>query len=123
MTGKGWMGIVGAVGVSLALAAVVDAGGNPQGRRGHQGVAERVQQMKARLGLSDDQAKRIEAILNEASAQGQTDRAQIREHRAKVRDQIQGVLTEEQRAKAAELRNQRRSRRHRDRDQPPPPQS
>jgi Spy/CpxP family protein refolding chaperone len=121
MMGKAkWMSIVTALGVGLALAGRADAG-DPQGRRGHRSVAERVQQMRERLGLSDDQARRIEHILDQAAAQGETDRTRLREHRQQVRGQIQAVLTEEQKAKAAELRRERRPRRQHE-PTPPPPQ-
>jgi Spy/CpxP family protein refolding chaperone len=104
-TTRRWSSLAGALALTLGLAGGAMAG--PRGR-GPEAVKERVAKMKQRLDLSDEQAQKIEAILTEAHAQGEADRTQTRQHRREVRERIQAVLTEEQKAKAAEAQKARR---------------
>jgi Spy/CpxP family protein refolding chaperone len=102
-----------AAGVVLALAAsraTTLADGNPaKGDR----VQHRVERMKQQLNLTDDQARQIEQIFRDAQQQGQTDREAMRERHKKVHDQIQSVLTPEQREKMEQMRKEHRGgRRH-----------
>jgi periplasmic protein CpxP/Spy len=97
-----------ALGLGLAAGAAEDPG--DRGPKGAGSVKARVERMKESLGLSEDQAARIEAILTEAAGQGRVERSQARERRRQVHEQIQGVLTEEQRARAAERRAERRKK-------------
>jgi Spy/CpxP family protein refolding chaperone len=112
-----WLRLGAAFGLTLGMATVAAAG--PGGPKGPERAKARVEKMKERLGLSDEQAQKIEAILAEAIAQGETDRGQARERRQQVRDKIQAVLTDEQKAKAAEQRQELRQRRH---PRPAPPE-
>ncbi|HEX6737078.1 MAG TPA: hypothetical protein VF310_02285 [Vicinamibacteria bacterium] len=107
MITTGWWRVAGAVALTLGLAGGAVAG--PRGR-GPEAVKERVAKMKERLDLSDEQAQKIEAILTEARSQSEADRTQLRERRREVHEKIQAVLTEEQRAKAAEHRKEGRRR-------------
>jgi Spy/CpxP family protein refolding chaperone len=92
-------------GLALTVGAVeAGPGGGPRG--GPERMQMRVQKMKEALSLTDDQVTQIEAIFKEAAAQGQADRAQARERHRKIAEKIDAVLTEEQRAKHAELREQ-----------------
>ena len=95
-----------AAGVVLALAAsraTILADENPaKGDR----VQHRVERMKQQLNLTDDQARQIEQIFRDAQQQGQADREQMRERHKKVHDQIQSVLTPEQREKLEQMRKE-----------------
>lgn len=102
-----------AAGVVLALAAsraTTLADENPaKGDR----IQHRVERMKERLNLTDDQARQIEQIFREAHQQGQADREAMRERHKKIHDQIQSVLTPEQREKMEQMRKEHRGgRRH-----------
>jgi Spy/CpxP family protein refolding chaperone len=66
----------------------------------------RLQKMKEALALNDDQVTQIEAIFKEAAAQTETDRSLARERHRKTAERIDAILTEEQRAKHAQLREQ-----------------
>jgi len=103
-----WLSVAGTLILSLGLATTALAG--PGGRRpqGSEAVQARVEKMKEHLGLSDEQAQKIQAILTEARAQGEVDRTQARQRRREVHEKIQSVLTEEQKAKAAQQREERR---------------
>jgi Spy/CpxP family protein refolding chaperone len=103
-----WWNVAGALALTLGLATAAAAEPGRRGDGGPEGVKARVAKMKENLGLSDEQAQKIEAILDEARGQGRTERSQARQRRREVHEKIQAVLTEEQRAKAAELREGRR---------------
>ena len=88
-------------------------------------VKERVARMKADLALTDDQATRIEQILNDGAAKaevlrkaapaegasGDTQAAwdQMKQNHEQTRDKVRAVLTEEQRVKFDQLEKERRS--------------
>jgi Spy/CpxP family protein refolding chaperone len=76
-------------------------------------MQHRIERMKEQLNLTDDQARQIEQIFREAHQQGQADREAMRERHKKVHDQIQSVLTPEQREKFAQMKKEHRGgRRH-----------
>ena len=106
--GSKWLSVMGALTLALGMATAAVAG--PGGRRpqGPEAVKARVEKIKEHLELSDEQAQKIEAILNEARGQGEVDRSQMRQRRREVHEKIQSVLTEEQKAKAARQREERR---------------
>jgi Spy/CpxP family protein refolding chaperone len=99
-------------GAVLALAASrtpVLADQNPaQGDR----IQHRVERMKERLGLTDDQAKQVEQIFRDASQQGKADQEAMRERHKKVHDQIQSILTPEQRDKLEQMKKEHGGYRH-----------
>ena len=105
---KLWM----VAGLALTVGALeARAGGEPKG--GGDRRQMRLEKMKEALSLTDDQVTQIEAIFKEAAAQVQTDRSLARERHRQVAAKIDAVLTEEQRAKHAELREQfRKNHRH-----------
>jgi Spy/CpxP family protein refolding chaperone len=75
----------------------------------------RLEKMKQALSLTDEQVTQIEAIFKEAAAQAQNDRSLARERHRQVAAKIDAVLTEEQRAKHAEMREQFRKNHRRGR--------
>ena len=96
-------------------------------------VKERVAKMKADLALTDDQATRIEQIMNEGAAKAEALRKsapsegtagaaaegtagdnqqawdQLRRNHEETKDKVRAVLTEEQRTKFDQLEKERRS--------------
>jgi Spy/CpxP family protein refolding chaperone len=125
-----------AAALSAGLAGVAVASPDGCGRgRGRMGGAERIQQrverMRSDLGLSDEQARRIEQILTESASNGRgrwTDdrgerngdfgaqdgdrdarREEMRQQRRQTMERINSVLTPEQRDRWAQLREQRKS--------------
>jgi hypothetical protein len=122
-----------AAALSAGLAGVAVAGPDGHGRgRGPMGaerIQQRVERMRADLGLSDEQARRVEQILTESAgnaggrwtddrgernADGQDAdrdgrREQMRQQRRQTMDRINAVLTPEQRDRWAQLREQRKS--------------
>jgi hypothetical protein len=120
---------------SLAVAAafVVGFAGASLAGEGHKGamsperVKERVARMKADLALTDDQAARIEQILNESTAQAEAIRKtqpaegaskaesqaswdQLRQNHKQAKENVRAVLTEEQRVKWDQLEKERHTR-------------
>lgn len=71
-----------------------------RGMRGPGGPGARLERMADMLELTDDQKSRLREIIARARE----------EHRAEMQGKIDGVLTAEQKAKAEELREQRRER-------------
>ena len=73
------------------------------------------ERMKENLGLSDDQTAQIQSILKEAKTARAAEREvwlkEKKEKRAEVQEQINAVLTDEQRAKHEELMKDRQNRR------------
>lgn len=121
-----------AAALSAGLAGVAVAGpdgyGRGRGPMGPERIQQRVERMRADLGLSDEQARRIEQILTDSAANGPgrwTDdrqrngdgqdadrdarREEMRQQRQQTMDRINAVLTPEQRDRWARLREQRKS--------------
>jgi Spy/CpxP family protein refolding chaperone len=102
-----------AAGAVLALAATRAATLADETPAKGDRILHRVERMKERLNLSDDQARQIEQIFREAHQQGQGDREAMRERHKKIHDQIQSVLTPEQREKMEQMKKEHRGgRRH-----------
>lgn len=85
-------------------------------------IQHRVEMMKERLNLTDDQARQIEQIFRDAYQQGQAerqngqvDREAMRARHQKIHEQIQSILTPEQREKLEQMKKEHRGRRHWDR--------
>ncbi|MBU58672.1 MAG: hypothetical protein CL543_07305 [Alcanivorax sp.] len=83
-------------GATLAGTAAAEPPRGPQPER-------MVEHMSRQLDLTDDQRARLETIFEE---QGE----KMRDLRDETRQRIDGVLTEEQRAKAEQLREQRQEK-------------
>jgi hypothetical protein len=96
------LAVIGVVAV-MAVAVVVAEEPNAS-------VRQRVERMRQGLGLSDEQATKIEAILNDAVKQREALRAEGvaatprgTAMRQQVRNQINALLTPEQRVKRDEI--------------------
>ena len=105
-------------------------GSPPPGAQGgtqpgpHGSPADRVQTqvgaLRSRIGLTDDQASKVQEILSESAREAQADRAaggtpdpaKGRERMRRNDEKIEAVLTEEQKGKYAQFKEQRRQRVH-----------
>lgn len=117
----GFISSAGAQGSPSAGAGSPSAG--PQGGP-HGSPEDRVQTqvgaLRNRIGLTDDQASRVQEILSESAREVQADRAaggppdpaKARERMRRNDERIQALLTEEQKTKYAEFKEQRRQRSH-----------
>jgi protein CpxP len=125
LTGTFLTAILGFMPFAGAQGSPSDAQENPSaahhgGRHGSPGarVENQVSALKARIGLTDEQASKVHAILTESAqaaqadrgAGGTPDRAKFRERMRQNDEQIQALLTEEQRAKYAQFKEERRQR-------------
>ena len=97
-----------AAGALLALAATRATTLADENQAKGDRIQHRVERMKERLSLTDDQARQIEQIFRDAHQQGQGDREAMRERHKKVHDQIQSVLTPEQRDKMEQMKKEHR---------------
>ena len=94
--------------VALGAAALATAQEPRRGHDGRQSVETRVNRMRESLNLSDDQAARIAAILNEAAAKPADGNREDRlTRRQNVRQRINEVLTPEQREKRDQIASER----------------
>jgi len=83
-------------------------------------VQTQVGALRNRIGLTDDQAAKVEEILNESAREAQADRAaggtpdvaKARERRRQNDEKIEALLTAEQKTKYAQFKEQRRQRVH-----------
>jgi Spy/CpxP family protein refolding chaperone len=109
--------------VAFALSSLpVGAAASTDGMRGREDRQQaRLERMRARLGLSDEQMAQVTAIFANARAQAEADRGAAGTDRqalrrlghARHRDvqrQIQALLTPEQKARHEELRREQRAR-------------
>lgn len=99
-------------------------GGAPAGPQGRpQGSPEdriqtQVGALRSRIGLTDDQASKVQEILTQSAREAQADRAaggtpdptKGRERMRRNDEKIQALLTEEQKTKYAQFKEQRRQR-------------
>ena len=92
----------------LSAASLVAAQEQRRGHDGRQSVDTRVDRMRDKLNLSDEQAARIAAILNEAAAKPADGNREDRlTRRQDVRQRINEVLTPEQREKRDQIASER----------------
>lgn len=116
---------LGALICLLTGAAWADA---PPGAGGDR-MKARLQKMKEALSLTDDQVSQVETILRDASSQAQADRAKAgagrealrslaRERHRSIFEKIDALLSEEQKARHAQLRDEFRKK-HRQGMKPP----
>lgn len=109
--------LIGALSAFLATGTAMAAPPPELGDRIH----SRVEKMKEALSLTEDQATQVEAILKEAATQSEADRTAAagdrqalrklaRERHKKTDEKIQALLTEDQKAKHAQIKEQRRGR-------------
>jgi Spy/CpxP family protein refolding chaperone len=81
-------------------------------------LQHRVERMKERLNLTDDQARQLEQVFRDAHQQWQSDRtdqtrpdkATMQARREKMNEQIKSILTPEQQQKWEQMRKEHRGR-------------
>jgi Spy/CpxP family protein refolding chaperone len=127
-----WVAVV--AGAVLAVAAVRTVAGADESAAKRDRIQHRVERMKERLDLTDDQARQIDQLFRDAHRQWQSDqtkpdRETIRARREKMNEQIKSILTPEQLQKYDQMRKEHRGRGrwHRDKEKttttPSTPQS
>ena len=108
-----WAAVV--AGAVLAIAAVRTAAVADENAAKGDRIQHRVERMKERLGLSDDQARQLQQIFQEAHQQWQSDqtkpdRETMRARHEKMHEQIKSILTPEQQQKFEEMQKEHRGR-------------
>jgi len=78
-------------------------------------IQHRVERMKERLDLTDDQARQLQQIFQEAhqqwqADQGKVDKETMRARHEKMHEQIKSVLTPEQQQKFEQMKKEHRGR-------------
>jgi len=76
---------------------------------------QRVERMKERLNLTDDQARQLQQIFQEAhqqwqADQGKADKETMRARHEKMNEQIKAILTPEQQQKFEQMKKEHRGR-------------
>jgi Spy/CpxP family protein refolding chaperone len=108
-----WAALV--AGAVLAVAAVRTAAVADDNAAKGDRIQHRVERMKERLNLSDDQARQLQQIFQEAHQQWQSDttrpdRETMRARHEKLNEQIKSILTPEQQQKFEQMRKEHRGR-------------
>jgi periplasmic protein CpxP/Spy len=108
-----WAAVV--AGAVLAVAAVRTAAVADENTAKGDRVQHRVERMKERLNLSDDQARQLEQIFRDARQQWQSDttrpdRETMRARHEKMHEQIKSILTPEQQQKLEQMHKEHRGR-------------
>ena len=104
-----WVAVV--AGAVLAVAAVRTVAVADESAAKGDRIQHRVERMKERLSLSDDQARQIEQLFRDARQQWQSDqtkpdRETMRARREKMNEQIKSILTPEQQQKYEQMRKE-----------------
>ena len=108
-----------AAGLVLALAASRTVALADDAAKGDR-AQHRVERMKERLSLTDDQARQLEQVFRDAHQQWQSERtdqtkpdqATMQARREKMNEQIKSILTPEQQQKWEQMRKEHRGRGH-----------
>ena len=110
-----WAAVV--AGAVLAIAAVrTVAIADEHAGKGDR-TQQRVERMKERLNLTDDQARQLQQIFQDAhqqwqADQGKADKETMRARHEKMHEQIKSILTPEQQQKFEQMRKEHRGRGH-----------
>jgi Spy/CpxP family protein refolding chaperone len=113
--------IAAVLGAALPAAAG-GPGGYGAGRDPEVRQQRRLERLRTELKLTDEQAAKVQALFDASRAQFEADRAAVgddhtrlrelaRERRREMQAKIDALLTDEQKARHAELREQHRARR------------
>src|SRR5207249_8232275 len=110
-----WAAVV--AGAVLAIAAVRTAAVADENAAKGDRIQHRVERMKERLGLSDDQARQLQQIFQDAHQQWQSDqtkpdKATMQARREKMNEQIKSILTPDQQEKWEQMKKEHRGRGH-----------
>lgn len=108
MKAKGIWQLVAAVALGfLVLPGVVSAN---EGKDSGDHVDKRVEHLKEKLSLTDDQTQKVRAILESAKAANEAARAAMQQRKEQTDQQILAVLNEEQKAKYTKIQEKRKEK-------------
>jgi Spy/CpxP family protein refolding chaperone len=108
-----WAAVAASVVLALAATRTVALAGENAGKGDR--IQHRVERMKERLTLTDDQARQLQQIFEEAHQQwqgdqGKADRETMRARHEKMQEQIKSILTPEQQEKFEAMKKEHRGR-------------
>ena len=108
-----WVAVAASAVLALAATRTVALAGENAGKGDRS--QQRVERMKERLNLTDDQARQLRQIFQEAhqqwqADQGRADRETMRARHEKMHEQIKSILTPEQQQKFEEMQKEHRGR-------------
>jgi Spy/CpxP family protein refolding chaperone len=108
-----WAAVAASVVLALAATRTVALAGENAGKGDR--IQHRVERMKERLTLTDDQARQLQQIFEEAHQQwqgdqGKADRETMRARHEKMHEQIKSILTPEQQEKFEAMKKEHRGR-------------
>jgi Spy/CpxP family protein refolding chaperone len=110
-----WAAVV--AGAVLAVAAVRTAATADEHAGKGDRTQQRVERMKERLNLTDDQARQLQQVFQDAhqqwqADQGKADKETMKARHEKMNEQIKSILTPEQQQKFEQMRKEHRGRGH-----------
>jgi|SRR5438552_5753983 len=108
-----WAAVV--AGAVLAVAAVRTAALADENAAKGDRIQHRVERMKERLNLTDDQTRQLQQIFQDAHQQWQSDQTKpdketMQARREKMHEQIKSILTPEQQQKFEQMKKEHRGR-------------
>jgi Spy/CpxP family protein refolding chaperone len=108
-----WAAVAASAVLALAAMRTVALAGENAGKGDR--TQQRVERMKERLNLTDDQARQLQQIFQEAHQQWQADQSKadketMRARHEKMNEQIKSILTPEQQQKFEQMRKEHRGR-------------
>ena len=108
-----WTAVAASAVLALAATRSVALAGENAGKGDRS--QQRVERMKERLNLTDDQARQLQQIFQEAHQQWQSDqtkpdRETMRARHEKMNEQIKSILTPEQQQKYEQMKKEHRGR-------------
>ena len=113
-----WAAVV--AGAFLAVAAVRTVAAEDNAGKGADRMQHRLERMKERLNLNDDQTRQIQQLFQEAhqqweadrSSQTRPDKATMQARRDKMNEQIKSILTPDQQQKYEQMKKEHHGRGH-----------
>jgi Spy/CpxP family protein refolding chaperone len=108
-----WAAVAASVVLALAATRTLALAGENAGKGDR--IQHRVERMKERLNLTDDQARQLQQIFEDAhqqwqADQGKADRETMRARHEKMHEQIKSILTPEQQEKFEAMKKEHRGR-------------
>jgi Spy/CpxP family protein refolding chaperone len=108
-----WAAVAASAVLALAATRTVALADESAGKGDR--IQHRVERMKERLNLTDEQARQLQQIFQEArqqwqADQGKADRETMRARHEKMHEQIKSILTPEQQQKLEEMKKEHRGR-------------
>ena len=108
-----WAAVVAAAVLAVAAVRTVAVADEHAGKSDR--TQQRVERMKERLNLTDDQTRQLQQIFQDAHQQWQSDQTKpdketMQARREKMHEQIKSILTPEQQQKFEQMRKEHRGR-------------